>query len=35
MHVDFHLKLAETQQERGVIEGGEAGCFGVKAKMEL
>jgi hypothetical protein len=35
MHADFHLELAENQQERGVIEAGDAGCFGVKAKMNL
>jgi hypothetical protein len=35
MHADFHLELAEKQQERGVIEAGDAGCFRVKAKMEL
>jgi hypothetical protein len=35
MHAVFHLKLAESQQEKWVIEAGDAECFGVKAKMDL
>jgi|HubBroStandDraft_1064217.scaffolds.fasta_scaffold2158983_1 hypothetical protein len=35
MHAVFHLELAEDHQEKGVIETGDAECFGVKAKIDL
>jgi hypothetical protein len=35
MHAVFHLELAENQQEKEVIEVGDAECFGVKAKTDL
>jgi hypothetical protein len=28
MHVVFHFELAENQQEKGVIEAGDAECLG-------